>query len=1209
MIVTIVSESRGDSALKAASILDCYLPRIGRRTWTGHLSQEGINDLRIALRKCASRATAVACHLVRGSQRTGLLWVVGRRAAFGPGGEAPVSYTRKPSRPTDRAAGALLMNVAIALAADFHDLGKLSAGMQSVLVGSVNGTRVDQPVRHELLSLLLMHLMIRLSNVTSDRDMLALLSDETTAVAIVTQAWRRLSTSHEAAGCYGGGPDAREMKNLLPDRSGFPFFHGVALMVVSHHRLMRGRIERKTIIQTDEVHVSSRATLAWCEFLKPCDGLLGGLQAAGGSGRPSWGATLAIDARRTRELMAGGASTGSAESWSAACSSLGRLALMLGDYDGSRRSCLRPTDDPAGAAQMVSYANTRLADAVHRPDNDWLAVEMGRPQAALVESEPSIGRHLADPWDVHTHKVRRSALAAYGSLIRGDEGWPSLGLEDLPDALVTMSAPASRFRWQDDAASAVRTAAADHRNADGRLVFLIAGTGTGKTIAAAKLAWATAREGRMRVSVCLGLRSLTLQTGDEYRDRIGFSIDQAAVVIGSQASRLLHQSATTKLAGDTGRAPAIMVDADDVDAAVPSPTGTDADEQAVDGLVVGGWDEPLPRYAERVVQGDRNPDFRRLMLSSPILICTVDSLASVADARRGRHLGDALRIATSDLILDEIDAYEAEDFVALCRLVEASGFHGRSVTVASATLRTEHALAIRNAYALGRRLRAQHYSCEAAFIVGWFAECVAHVKIDQSRQDASEFTLEHRRAVATLVHFLSNNVARRRAKVIDMAGATGRCDYFQRTLEACLALHHQNHVIDPATGRRISVGFMRWNRVATCRAFAATLLDREDIAGVKLVVACHHSRYALAVKDTIDRSLARMLSRKHADGEPDPLLAHPRIRHHLDSANESDVVVIISTTPVLEAGRDLDADWAITEPCSVRSAIQLAGRVRRHRYGAAAAINVGILQFAITTMFGRGNKALAQPGVETTLRMQPSQSLAHVLVPASRDANDLFDIPIWRDRLDASTCLAGGGAPCGVAEEALLRWGVLGDASAAPQIIVDNKVDRDGRHSTRALLLSVLGLQSRPDWRWDDAHARVRAFRRPDPARVDIEYRLEEGEWWLRSPDSIQASRDARRARRPYLSEWQPGNNRYTIDWMSIQPHRAHDRLLFDVADYDVEGRAAMVEQRLVAMGLVVSRHVSRELRSLSIAPHAGVIDKRLWFHPLLGGHQEQLAL
>ena len=38
-------------------------------------------------------------------------------------------------------------------------------------------------------------------------------------------------------------------------------------------------------------------------------------------------------------------------------------------------------------------------------------------------------------------------------------------------------------------------------------------------------------------------------------------------------------------------------------------------------------------------------------------------------------------------------------------------------------------------------------------------------------------------------------------------------------------------------------------------------------------------------------------------------------------------------SPVTEVGRDHDYDWAVVEPSSMRSLIQLAGRVRRHHLG------------------------------------------------------------------------------------------------------------------------------------------------------------------------------------------------------------------------------------------------------------------------------------
>ncbi|WP_238149482.1 hypothetical protein [Arsenophonus endosymbiont of Aleurodicus floccissimus] len=70
----------------------------------------------------------------------------------------------------------------------------------------------------------------------------------------------------------------------------------------------------------------------------------------------------------------------------------------------------------------------------------------------------------------------------------------------------------------------------------------IASTGCGKTLANAKIMQALSDDKQSpRYILALGLRTLTLQTGYEYRDQIGLDDSQLAVLIGSQAIQQLHQ--------------------------------------------------------------------------------------------------------------------------------------------------------------------------------------------------------------------------------------------------------------------------------------------------------------------------------------------------------------------------------------------------------------------------------------------------------------------------------------------------------------------------------------------------------------------------------------------------------------------------------------------------------------------------------------------
>jgi hypothetical protein len=81
---------------------------------------------------------------------------------------------------------------------------------------------------------------------------------------------------------------------------------------------------------------------------------------------------------------------------------------------------------------------------------------------------------------------------------------------------------------------------------EGAFIVNMASTGCGKTFANAKIMQALSVQSKsIRFVLALGLRSLTLQTGDEYRERVGLRDDELAVLIGSKAVIELHNSSKT----------------------------------------------------------------------------------------------------------------------------------------------------------------------------------------------------------------------------------------------------------------------------------------------------------------------------------------------------------------------------------------------------------------------------------------------------------------------------------------------------------------------------------------------------------------------------------------------------------------------------------------------------------------------------------------
>lgn len=76
------------------------------------------------------------------------------------------------------------------------------------------------------------------------------------------------------------------------------------------------------------------------------------------------------------------------------------------------------------------------------------------------------------------------------------------------------------------------------------------------------------------------------------------------------------------------------------------------------------------------------------------------------------------------------------------------------------------------------------------------------------------------------------------------------------------------------------------------------------------------------------------------------------------------MITIISTTNIIETGRDHDYDWAISEPISDQSLVQLAGRVLRHRDISVKKPNMMVLDRNVRKIIG-DSQYLDYPGIET----------------------------------------------------------------------------------------------------------------------------------------------------------------------------------------------------------------------------------------------------
>jgi CRISPR-associated endonuclease/helicase Cas3 len=621
---------------------------------------------------------------------------------------------------------------------------------------------------------------------------------------------------------------------------------------------------------------------------------------------------------------------------------LSRLCLMLADH---HYSSLEDVNDP-GRVKVPEgyrlYANTKGS---HGQFNQTL--------------------------DEHLLGVARHGAEVSLALPRFDQQLPRLGRHKG----LRKRSNDERFRWQDKAFD-IACAMRERSLKNGAFIVNMASTGCGKTLANARIMYALADAERgMRCAFAMGLRTLTLQTGRAFRDLLGLSDDELAIRVGGAASKALfeHNEALAEATGSASRQELL-----DEDSYVRFEGNHDAD--------------PLLRRIMRDGQV-------RSLLAAPLLVCTIDHLTPATESERGgRQIAPMLRLMSGDLVLDEPDDFDIADLPALTRLVHWAGLLGTRVLLSSATLPPALVQGLFEAYHSGRQHFQRNRGDRPSGAERMPDVCCAWIdEFNATSTDCSEaqtFATAHQTFVAKRVEKLAKAQVRRRCalQALDLAGL----DRYQTAerfaalvCDAAMTLHQRHHSIDPVSAKRVSFGLVRMANIEPLVDVALALYKLGAPNGVFIHLCAYHSQYPLLIRSNIERQLDQALNRRWSDrNQSEPVFGLPDTRQRLDAHAEIDHVFIVLGSPVTEVGRDHDYDWAVVEPSSMRSLIQLAGRIRRHRDGECTAPNLLVFDTNLAHFRKPGEPAFCRPGFENSDFPLDTHSMTQLLNPEQRDAID-----------------------------------------------------------------------------------------------------------------------------------------------------------------------------------------------------------------------------
>ena len=913
MNVLLVSQCSKNALKETRRIIDQFAERCGDRTWQTPITKQGLDTLRRVLKKTARKNTAVACHWIHGKDHSEMIWVVGNAARFNHQGAVPTNTTRSDVlriKDEDDWHSIDTVRSLAAIAALFHDFGKSNKAFQSKL----NSKKpMADALRHEWVSLRLLQAFVG-----KDRD----------------EEWlTRLAELSE-------DPDVSWLKRIVEDvdvtsvSSPFknlpPIASMVGWLIVSHHRMPnKGR-------RTESIEVGLLDRLP-----KGINPLWGGsrLFTEEETDKDKKQLTTSIQAcwtfpgsipfnsrswrtrirKHAKKLLNSSCLLDNApqDSWDPYIMHLSRLVLMLADHYYS--SLTEAKERVAGDLGYRLIANTdrRTGETNQRLDEHLIGVER------------EIGRILCELPKLE-HRLPRIARHKFFKKRSADP----------------------RFRWQNkafDLATSLRESSKRH----GFFGVNMASTGTGKTLANARIAYGLADSLiGARFTVALGLRTLTLQTGEAYRQRLGLGADDLAILVGGASVRALFEHFSERDHNEN-----------DIEGSGSESARSLLDEGSFVHYEGSLADGPLRDWMI-------NTRGANALINAPVVTCTIDHLVPSTDSLRGgRQIAPMLRLMTSDLVLDEPDDFGIEDMPALCRLVNWVGMLGSRVVLSSATLPPalvqalfESYLKGREAYQRNRGNPGTNLSVETAWFDEFDCQAGEHSTTESFLEQHDEWLIKRCGRIS------EKDERRRRAKIIpvDFPVGLGESELATELAKIVLPrvheLHCWHHSIDSATGKSLSLGLVRMANIDPLISLFQAVSRIGGQEDYHLHLVCYHSQFPLLLRSRIERRLDALLKRHDSNA----VFSDPEVRSRLDKSQKKNHIFIVMATAVAEVGRDHDYDWSIVEPSSMRSIIQLSGRVRRHRTGEAQNDNVLILDRNVNALKGK-RPAYCRPGFEDDL--------------------------------------------------------------------------------------------------------------------------------------------------------------------------------------------------------------------------------------------------
>lgn len=909
--VIINNESIKKSYIKTQRILSKYLPQYGQRTYCGSISKEGLENLYNELKSNVSKYVSISCLLIKNKHNTDLLWILGNKDNFDL--DSGVFAIKTKSKIVDNyyieSDKEKFFNNIIKISALFHDLGKTNQDFQNklknILKSKVTQTELKieekaEIFRHEVISLFLVDKffnqvekeIINNKDFIFNIDNIKLFFDNAFNEInndVLNKNFNDIEKSYKLL-LSNLIEEIKNFQNVFKSQNNKKFMMkstqeslkivdkktliklSIYFLVLTHHKII-GKKQVDTNIQSYEQYFCNE------QFIND----------------------LNINEKKLRDNF-----------------------TFKDNLPQEKQTWLQQVEKDLNE---LYFNNININDLILNEGKFYLSILTHYCRPFLVFSDylgsvlktknsNSIGENIAnldgekigDNVVDHLMIVRKSFLKIKylfncfknkDSKFKCVENFESKKLNELIE-----SKTKEKFQWQNDAYhNILKTNKVENHN----FTVIISETGSGKTLGGVKIMKAISRH-KLRFNLCLGLRTLTLQSGTNYRNELGFNDSQLGVIIGSSLSQKIYKS---NLSGSD-----VFDDDEEMD------FDYQEKEKWLDELNIKGslYD------SSKLFEGNT---FK--IINSPIVVCTVDQLIGITNLNKVSKARLIPRIFSSDLILDEIDNYSPKDLIHVSKLIYLFGMFGRKVIIMSATVSSVIIENLYNSYKSGIEIFNYINEKESKIDLNLISNLTKPINLEKHTKENIEIDLK--KYINNFIDEQKKITPKTKLKSIIPVTEDWK-NLIYKEVNELHNLWKNKYTID---GKKInlSIGFVKFNNVNSARELSYKLLTESDKdlglnENKKISILCYHSKYLPIELNNIEKSLQNIINRKN-NNFLNSVELKELVKNFSDDDKEKDLTIIICTTSIIEVGRDHDYDWAIIEPTTNKGLIQTVGRILRHR--------------------------------------------------------------------------------------------------------------------------------------------------------------------------------------------------------------------------------------------------------------------------------------